>query len=103
MTEARARLELREEATEQDASDVVEIMKFSMNDTFSDQYGILDFDRSQHGSGMSQRAQVYIVWMVRIKMGTLATLIGKTSFLSKISVNVIQWVNYFALRNGWSS
>ena len=58
LTEARARVELREEATAQDARDVVEVMKFSMHDTFSDQYGMLDFDRSQHGSGMSQRAQV---------------------------------------------
>ena len=38
----------------------MEIMKFSMNDTFSDQYGMLDFDRSQNGSGMSQRAQVIV-------------------------------------------
>ena len=53
-------MELREEATAQDAKDVVEIMKFSMCDTFSDQYGMLDFNRSQHGSGMSQRAQVSI-------------------------------------------
>lgn len=51
-------MELREEATGEDARDVVEILKFSMNDTFSDQYGMLDFNRSQHGSGMSQRAQV---------------------------------------------
>ena len=58
LTEARARLELREEASAQDARDVVDIMKFSMLDTFSDEYGVLDFDRSQHGSGMSQRAQV---------------------------------------------
>ena len=58
LTEARARLSLREEATGEDAQDVVQIMKFSMNDTFSDEFGILDFDRSQHGSGMSQRAQV---------------------------------------------
>ena len=52
-------MELREEATAQDAREVVEVMKFSMNDTFSDEYGLLDFDRSQHGSGMSQRAQVH--------------------------------------------
>ena len=58
LTEARARLALREEATKEDASDVVQIMKFSMNDTFSDEFGMLNFDRSQHGSGMSQRAQV---------------------------------------------
>ena len=61
LTEARARLELREEATEQDAKDVVEVMKFSMFDTFSDEFGMLDFQRSQHGSGMSQRSQVCVV------------------------------------------
>jgi len=55
LTEARAKLELREEAGEQDAADVVEIMKSSMVDTFSDQIGVLDFSRSQMGSGMSSR------------------------------------------------
>jgi len=55
LTEARAKLELREEAGEQDALDVVEIMKSSMVDTFSDQIGVLDFSRSQMGSGMSSR------------------------------------------------
>ncbi len=58
LSEARARLCLREEASGDDAREVVQIMKFSMRDTFSDEYGSLDFDRSQHGSGMSQRAQV---------------------------------------------
>lgn len=57
LTEARARLELREEATEQDAKDIVEVMKYSMYDTFTDEFGIVDFERSQHGSGMSQRSQ----------------------------------------------
>ena len=45
-------------ATQQDAKDVVEIMKFSMYDTFSDEFGMVDFHRSQNGSGMSQRSQV---------------------------------------------
>lgn len=80
-TKARARLELREVATEQDAKDVVEVMKFrwghtsnlmyttqfrlsgicfhSMYDTYSDEFGMVDFQRSQHGSGMSQRSQVW--------------------------------------------
>ncbi|GFO02710.1 DNA helicase mcm8-like [Plakobranchus ocellatus] len=57
LTEARARLELREIATRTDAEDVVEIMKYSMQDVYSDQYGWLDFQRSQHGSGMSGRSQ----------------------------------------------
>jgi DNA helicase MCM8 len=50
LTEARARLELREEATQQDA---LEIMRTSMVDTFTDNIGVLDFSRSQMGSGMS--------------------------------------------------
>jgi DNA helicase MCM8 len=57
LTEARARVELREDATQQDARDVIEIMKFSMRDTYSDEYGFLDYQRSQHGSGMSQKTQ----------------------------------------------
>ncbi|XP_043912385.1 DNA helicase MCM8 [Protopterus annectens] len=57
LTEARARLELREKATKNDAEDVVEIMKHSMLDTYADEFGRLDFQRSQHGSGMSNRSQ----------------------------------------------
>ncbi|XP_075339377.1 DNA helicase MCM8 [Odontesthes bonariensis] len=55
LTEARAKLELRETATNSDAEDVVEIMKHSLADTYSDGLGNLDFERSQLGSGMSQR------------------------------------------------
>ncbi|XP_063040543.1 DNA helicase MCM8 [Engraulis encrasicolus] len=58
LTEARARLELRERATQEDAEDVVEIMKHSLTDTYSDEFGRLDFERSQLGSGMSNRSQV---------------------------------------------
>lgn len=56
LTEARARLELRETAVKSDAEDVVEIMKHSLADTYSDGLGSLDFQRSQLGSGMSQRS-----------------------------------------------
>ncbi|CAL9687718.1 unnamed protein product [Knipowitschia caucasica] len=56
LTEARARLELREMANKSDAEDVVEIMKHSLADTYSDGLGNLDFERSQLGSGMSQRS-----------------------------------------------
>ncbi|KAA0711641.1 DNA helicase MCM8 [Triplophysa tibetana] len=57
LTEARARVELREKATQSDAEDVVEIMKHSLIDTYSDEFGRLDFDRSQLGSGMSNRSK----------------------------------------------
>ncbi|XP_068918882.1 DNA helicase MCM8 isoform X1 [Petaurus breviceps papuanus] len=56
LTEARTRLELREKATKEDAEDIVEIMKYSMLGTYSDEFGNLDFERSQHGSGMSNRS-----------------------------------------------
>ncbi|XP_065348176.1 DNA helicase MCM8 isoform X2 [Cloeon dipterum] len=57
LTEARAKLELRKEATKQDARDVVELMKHSLLDTFCDELGALDFQRSQNGSGTSSRSQ----------------------------------------------
>ena len=59
---------MREKASQQDAQDVVEIMKYSLLDTFSDDFGNLDFQRSQHGSGMSSRAQVGLC-MIRLYGG----------------------------------
>lgn len=58
LTEARAKVELREEATEDDAKDVVEIMRHSLLDVFSDEAGGLDTTRSPMGSGMSYKNQV---------------------------------------------
>lgn len=58
LTEARARVELREEATESDAADVVDIVKSCLIDTFSDEMGILDFSRSINGSGVSTKSRV---------------------------------------------
>ncbi|XP_034239092.1 DNA helicase MCM8-like, partial [Thrips palmi] len=55
LTEARAKLELRETASEQDALEVIEIFRYSLVDSFADELGVLDFNRSQNGSGMSSR------------------------------------------------
>ena len=49
LSEARARSELREVVTEQDAQDVIQIMKISLWDTYEDGVGKIDFRRSQHG------------------------------------------------------
>ncbi|XP_015578499.2 probable DNA helicase MCM8 isoform X1 [Ricinus communis] len=54
LAEARARLELREEITAQDAMDVVEIMKESLYDKYVDEHGFVDFGRS---GGMSQQKE----------------------------------------------
>ncbi|XP_065908945.1 DNA helicase MCM8-like [Dysidea avara] len=58
LTEARARLELRETATSRDAQDVVEIFKYSLYDAYSNEMGVVDFSRSQNGSGMASQSQV---------------------------------------------
>jgi len=53
MCEARARAELREVVTDQDARDVVEITQESLVDMFEDEHGCMDFTRGKSGlSGM---------------------------------------------------
>eukprot|EP01100_Stratorugosa_tubuloviscum_P000096 TRINITY_DN1021_c2_g1_i2.p1 TRINITY_DN1021_c2_g1~~TRINITY_DN1021_c2_g1_i2.p1 ORF type:complete len:769 (-),score=340.00 TRINITY_DN1021_c2_g1_i2:106-2361(-) len=54
LSEARAKLELREVIIEQDALDVIQIMKESMFDLFQDEFGFVDFSRA---GGMSNAAQ----------------------------------------------
>ncbi|KAJ3649280.1 hypothetical protein Zmor_021032 [Zophobas morio] len=58
LTQARAKAELREEATKEDAVDVVEIMKETLVDIFTDSKGVMDTTRSQCGTGMSTKNQV---------------------------------------------
>ncbi|CAG9854115.1 unnamed protein product [Phyllotreta striolata] len=58
LTQARAKVELREVATKQDALDVIEIMKTSLKDVFTDNYGALDKTRSQNGTGTSTKGQI---------------------------------------------
>ncbi|CAA7013000.1 unnamed protein product [Microthlaspi erraticum] len=54
LAQARARVDLREDITVQDATDVVEIMKESLYDKFVDEHGVVDFGRS---GGMSQQKE----------------------------------------------
>ncbi|KAJ1966277.1 hypothetical protein GGI12_000182 [Dipsacomyces acuminosporus] len=58
LAEARARAELREVVTEGDAQNVVEIMKCSLFQTYEDEEGIMDFGRSQMGTGMSRTSDI---------------------------------------------
>lgn len=50
LAQARARIELREEVTVQDAFDVIEIMNESFYDVFTDDKGMVDFRRTPGGS-----------------------------------------------------
>ncbi|CAG0902015.1 unnamed protein product [Cyprideis torosa] len=56
MTEARAKAELRSEATAQDAEDVVEIMKYCMSHVFTDDFRLIDFNRLQSSAGMPKKS-----------------------------------------------
>ncbi|XP_066254993.1 DNA helicase MCM8-like [Euwallacea similis] len=58
LIQARAKAELREAASEQDAKDVIEIMRHSLMEVFTDETGMVDTTRSQLGSGMSYKNQV---------------------------------------------
>lgn len=60
LCEARARAELRETVTASDAEDgiycitpVVDIMKMSLWESYQDENGNMDFQRSQHGTGVN--------------------------------------------------
>lgn len=57
LTQARARAELRELCTAEDARDVIDMVRTSFDDVFRDETGRLDFSRSQNGCGMSSRDQ----------------------------------------------
>jgi len=59
LSEARAKLELREVVTAQDALDIVDIMKESLYDVFSDELGHIDFRRSR-GVSKSKQVQVFL-------------------------------------------
>ncbi|GBP28130.1 DNA helicase MCM8 [Eumeta japonica] len=58
LSQARARVDLREEATENDANDVINLMKYSLIDTFSDEFGNIQLSRSINGSGVSSRSKL---------------------------------------------
>ncbi|OWF54901.1 DNA helicase MCM8-like [Mizuhopecten yessoensis] len=104
LTEARARLELREEATKDDANDVIEVMKYSMVDTYSDQFGGLDFRRSQHGSGMSGRSQPkkFVAALQKISEQTYNSIftIPQMRQISKdIGLNILDFESFISSLN----
>lgn len=57
-------MELRTEANLRDALDVIDLMRWSLIDTFTDELGTLNFQRSQHGSGISSKNQVSVCFKI---------------------------------------
>ncbi|KAI9293941.1 MCM-domain-containing protein [Neoconidiobolus thromboides FSU 785] len=58
LVEARAKMELRELATVEDAEDVIELLRFSLFESYTNNEGTVEFQRSQNGSGMSRKVQI---------------------------------------------
>ncbi|CAH1099457.1 unnamed protein product [Psylliodes chrysocephalus] len=84
--EARAKAELREVATKQDAADVIDIMKMSLKDIFTDDSGILDKTRSQNGTGTSTKSQI-------TKLLRLLQRISEIETKSMFSVNELRQIS----------
>ncbi|XP_076347300.1 DNA helicase MCM8-like isoform X2 [Tachypleus tridentatus] len=104
LTEAHARIDLREECTRQDALDVVEIMKYSMVDTYSDEFGLLDFQRSQHGSGMSGRshAKKFIAALTKVAEQTynsLFTVSQMREIATDLGIHVSDFLSFVSSLN----
>ncbi|XP_074039743.1 DNA helicase MCM8 isoform X2 [Leptinotarsa decemlineata] len=85
LTQARAKAELREEATKEDAEDVIEIMKFSLIDIFTDSSGILDKTRSQNGTGTSTKSQITkLLRLIQRKSDTESKALFSTNELKEM-------------------
>lgn len=105
LTEARARVELRDQCTKQDALDTVELMRYSMIDTYSDQFGLLHFQRSQHGSGMSSnsKAKKFISALTTISQQTSSsyfTIQQMKQVCKELNIQIQDFDNFlFSLNN----
>eukprot|EP01094_Clydonella_sp_ATCC50884_P002987 TRINITY_DN1229_c0_g1_i1.p1 TRINITY_DN1229_c0_g1~~TRINITY_DN1229_c0_g1_i1.p1 ORF type:complete len:761 (-),score=246.51 TRINITY_DN1229_c0_g1_i1:1651-3933(-) len=66
LSEARARMELRQIVTAEDARDVVEIMKASLYQTVEDQFGNIDFRRTTGMSVGNAMRKMYSILLRRV-------------------------------------
>jgi DNA helicase MCM8 len=111
LAQGRAKLELREIVTRDDALDVVDIMTESMYDILTDEYGQLDFRRNT-GMSKSIKANEFIEYLTR-KADRSGTSIFKKSELyqiykTELSMNGAQFerfldnlnVNGYLLKSG---
>eukprot|EP01103_Thecamoeba_quadrilineata_P010325 TRINITY_DN2192_c0_g2_i2.p1 TRINITY_DN2192_c0_g2~~TRINITY_DN2192_c0_g2_i2.p1 ORF type:complete len:637 (-),score=120.88 TRINITY_DN2192_c0_g2_i2:248-2158(-) len=74
LSEARAKVEMREVITAEDALDVIEIMKESLFDSFEDEYGLIDFNRGTTGMSKAKQASRFIAALTKIAEKNFNTL-----------------------------
>lgn len=66
---------------------------FSMIDTYSDQFGSLDFLRSQHGSGMSGRSKASPIFLLAVIFNSNIYEIVPTGTLHYKYLNLVAFSN----------
>lgn len=101
LTEARARLELREEATQQDAQDVIDIVRETLFDAFEDQYGNIDFRRST-GMSKSKESTRFISKLQQITEKTLNsvfTIQQLNTVKQEMGLNVVNFDDFIESLN----
>ena len=69
---------------------------FSMIDTYSDQFGSLDFLRSQHGSGMSGRSKASPIFLLAVLFNSNIYEIVPTGTLHYKYLNLVAFSNWWA-------
>ena len=69
---------------------------FSMIDTYSDQFGSLDFLRSQHGSGMSGRSKASPIFLLAVIFNSNIYEIVPTGTLHYKYLNLVAFSNWWA-------
>jgi DNA helicase MCM8 len=70
LTEARARVDLREVATAADAEDVIDLMKFSMHDFFCDSVPFLHVPAKERGAKAEARRLMEALEAMKRTQGT---------------------------------
>lgn len=65
LAQARAKLELREVVTRSDAEDVVQLLRESMLETYTDEYGCVDFSRAG-GMSMSKKVKEFVGALTKV-------------------------------------
>ncbi|KAJ1647776.1 hypothetical protein LPJ64_000876 [Coemansia asiatica] len=96
LAEARARAELRVVVSKEDAEDVIEIMRYSLFQTYEDEDGFMDFGRSQMGTGASNTNELkrFVAKLHRISEDTYNNMFTYSMLLTIASDMGLRFTNF---------
>ncbi|KAJ2225115.1 hypothetical protein IWW45_007952 [Coemansia sp. RSA 485] len=96
LAEARARAELRVVVSKEDAENVIEIMRYSLFQTYEDEDGFMDFGRSQMGTGVSNTSELkrFVAKLHRISEETYNNMFTYTMLQTIASEMGLRFSNF---------